>query len=136
MGKNGYGGTEVYVTKLDDGTTFEVVNGFWKATLCKKNGFPRLIMEGGTIQTVEEDYIANIVSECPIPIEAIVYPSVAAVLQFSYSQKPLEKVLHMLSHELIDENKRRKVLEILGQGKKDMERLIEIISGLPDEEGR
>lgn len=42
----------------------------------------------------------------------------------------------MLSHELIDENKRRKVLEILGQGKKDMERLIEIISGLPDEEGR
>lgn len=134
MGKNRYGGTEVYVAKLDHGTKFDVVNGGWEATFLKKDGIPRILVEGGTIQTVEEKFIANIVTDSPIPADAYVYQSALTVEQYAFLPKEIEKTLSRIKVELIDDEERRKVLELLEKSKKHMEKLISDVSVLPVEE--
>lgn len=134
MGKNRYGGTEVYVSKLEHGTKFEVMNGVWESTLLKKDGIPRLMMGDGTVMTVEENFIANVVTKSPIPTDAYVYPSALTSDQYSFLPKKIEDTLSRLRGELLDDAERQKVLELLEDSKKGLETLISVVSNLPNEE--
>lgn len=76
MGRNGYSGVEVYMTKLKDGTKFKQRNGTGEGIFTNTSGYPVIIDDNGDEYTIPDNYVMNISTQDVIPFEAYVYKSV------------------------------------------------------------
>ncbi len=101
MGKNGYGGTEVYISKLNEGTEFRCNNGAWDGKFIIEDEVPKIIIDGGTVSTISENKVLNITTDEKIPMEAYVYKSVYYAVEFKQESERLNKLYWMIKDVLL-----------------------------------
>lgn len=115
MSKNRYGGVEVYVSKLKDGTEFRCRNGEWDAKFIVKNSIPQIVTSDGSMRTVSKDYKLNISTNEEIPMEAYVYSSVYYAFEFKRESEKLHGLYCMVKDVLLTDNELNEIDKSINQ---------------------
>lgn len=104
MGRNGYSGIEVFVTKLNNGTRFTQRNGTGKGVFVNTSGYPVIIDDNEDEYTIPDNYIMNISTTDVIPFEAYVYSSVFYAEEIRSESEKLNNIQLMIKDTLLTES--------------------------------